>query len=79
MAALKGVTNAQLVLGLKYFMGEGVARDYVQGYKWLYIAAQKGDERAQKGIKNNSVLMSQSQINEAIRLAKEEMIKLRNS
>jgi len=74
LAAKKDISNAQVMLGVKYYKGEGVKQDFIQAYKWFYIAAQKGYEPAQKAIKLTSKHIKQSQVEEAIRLAKEENI-----
>jgi TPR repeat protein len=78
MAAAKDVANAQILLGTLYFKGSGVGQDYVQAYKWFYIASLSSDKRlidtAIKAIKLTSKHLNQKQINEAIRLAKEEKI-----
>ncbi|MCE5212092.1 MAG: sel1 repeat family protein, partial [Deltaproteobacteria bacterium] len=72
--AAKGVALAQMMLGQMYFKGEGVSQNYVQAYKWFYIAAETGDPLAQKALKITAKCMTQHQIVEAIRLAKEEKI-----
>ena len=73
-AAARGIANAQIMLGLKYAQGHGVARDPVQAYKWLYIAAEGGSNLAKKALQINSQGMTPAQMDEAVRLAKEEKI-----
>jgi len=41
---------AQYNLGVCYYKGAGVAKDYVEAYKWLLLAARQGDEDAKKNI-----------------------------
>src|ERR1700679_3582281 len=41
-AADQGEAGAQSSLGLMYGNGQGVPRDFVQAYMWLYLAAAQG-------------------------------------
>src|SRR5438128_10445380 len=41
---------AQHNLGFCYKHGEGVAKDQVEAYKWLLLAAKEGDEDAKNGM-----------------------------
>jgi uncharacterized protein len=75
LAAIKGIPNAQAMLGIMYFKGSGVPQNYVQAYKWFYIAAESGYSIGKKGMDITSKCITKGQINEAIRLAKEEKIK----
>jgi TPR repeat protein len=45
--AKAGNADAEHLLGLMYYMGRGVARDYKQAFSWHYKAAQKGKADAQ--------------------------------
>ncbi len=45
--ALKGSTTAQYDLGIKYYEGSGVPKDYNEAAKWFQKAAERGDSRAQ--------------------------------
>jgi TPR repeat protein len=45
--AKAGDADAQQLLGLMYYMGRGVPRDYKQAFAWDYKAAQKGKADAQ--------------------------------
>ena len=47
MAAEKGSTYAQYLLGYLYEDGKGVAADPVQAMKWYGLAAENGEPRAQ--------------------------------
>ncbi len=44
--AEQGLAAAQNNLGAMYINGEGVRRNYVQGYMWLSLAAKQGYKRA---------------------------------
>ena len=43
-AAEQNYAAAQYNLGFCYDNGEGVAKDYVEAYKWLLLAARQGDD-----------------------------------
>ena len=43
-AALKNHALAQYDLALMYFEGSGVEQDFVEAYKWLFIATNAGNE-----------------------------------
>lgn len=45
--ATAGHTDAQHLLGLMYYMGRGVARDYKQAFAWHHKAARQGKADAQ--------------------------------
>src|SRR5687768_7187786 len=45
--ARSGHADAQHLLGLMYYMGRGVARDYKQAFAWHHRAAQQGKADAQ--------------------------------
>jgi TPR repeat protein len=45
--AKSGNADAQHLLGLMYYMGRGVQRDYKQAFAWHYRAAQQGKADAQ--------------------------------
>ena len=70
-AAEQGHAKAQHNLGLSYFNAEGVPEDYVTGYKWLVLAAVSGDSNSVKLRNIMKNRMTQEQIAEAQRLAKE--------
>jgi TPR repeat protein len=57
MAAEKGYTNAEEVMGQCYGMGEGVEVNLAEAKRWWERAAAKGDECA---ISNLLVLRSQN-------------------
>ena len=70
MGAEQGNNGAQDMLGKLYTQGNGVARDYVQAYKWFQIA---GASVSQDGV---GLKMTPAQIDEATRLAQEWQPKL---
>ena len=45
--AKKGVTEAQVGLGLLYGKGQGLLQDYREAIKWFRLAANKGNNEAQ--------------------------------
>ena len=61
--AKKGFAKAQYNLGVMYFNGKGVAKDYSNAIKWWHLAADQGNNKAQytlgvmyeegKGVKKN--------------------------
>jgi TPR repeat protein len=44
--AERGNVFALFNLGMAYLKGIGVARDYVEAYKWLHLSATKGYDDA---------------------------------
>ena len=73
-AAERGFAPAQNQLGLCYSKGTGVAKDYVEAYKWLNLAAAKGDDRAGNARVNLAAaerFLTPEQIAEGQRLARE--------
>jgi len=46
-AAKQGDAEAQLALGLVYFIGDGVPQDYKTAFYWFRKAAKQGDASAQ--------------------------------
>lgn len=49
-AAKQGYANAQSMLGLCYYYGEGVSQDYQQAVHWYTLAANQGDATSQKDL-----------------------------
>ena len=47
LVAQTGKAEAQSLLGLMYFFGQGVKQDYPQAITWLRMAAAQGEARAQ--------------------------------
>ena len=48
--AKKGNAIAQYALGNMYRWGQGVSQDYKTSVKWLRLAAEQGDARAQSNL-----------------------------
>lgn len=70
-AAEQGDPTGQFWLGVAYAKGEGVARNPVQACMWLILANEQGFEQAAE-IENSLVAtMTETQIDEAQRLARE--------
>ena len=45
--AERGSTQAQILMGVKYYKGEGVAQDRAEAARWCRMAAENGDPRGQ--------------------------------
>ena len=71
LSAEQGLTDAQYNLGFMYNNGKGVPTDKVYAYMWFNIAAANGDKDAEEKRNKLSKTLSQSQIEEAQRLARE--------
>ena len=79
-AAEKGLAKAQMNLGRMYMLGIGVKTNYVESYKWFYLAFHNGEKIAQhylrefEGVPYGDVpitAMTGDQIKEAIDRADE--------
>ena len=73
--AEQGNAQAMFGLGLIYYNGRGVPKDYVMAYMWFNLAAAQGNETADK---NKSIVvkeMTPEQILEAQRLSREFKVK----
>lgn len=71
LSAEQGYASAQFSLGSMYANGLGVTQDYVRAVKWLNLAVISGDSVA---VKNRDILakkMTQQQLAEAQKLARE--------
>ncbi len=71
LAAEQGDIGAQSNLGNKYYLGQGLVQDYIRAHMWWNIAASQGYDVS---IKNRDIVaakMTQQQIAEAQRLARE--------
>jgi hypothetical protein len=73
-AARKGQVDALYNLGLAYSTGQGVGVDYIAAHKWFNLAALKGVQEARRWRAQISSEMSQVQIAEAQRQAREWLI-----
>ena len=69
-AAEQNFAMAQTKLGICYVVGQGVAKDYVESYKWWLLAAAQGDEVAQKELTPLEKKMTREQIAEGQKLAR---------
>ena len=70
-SAEQGYAPAQKLLGLMYFGGRGIPQDYVLAHKWCNLAAARGDSEARECRDEVQEMMSQVQVREAQRLARE--------
>lgn len=50
LAARQGDGEAQYNLGVMYYMGNGVSRDYMKTFVWWYIAATNRDAAARQNL-----------------------------
>jgi TPR repeat protein len=73
--AKQGNATAQTYLGLSHQLGDGVIQDYVLAHMYYNIAAVSGDGVALSQRRMIETMMSQSQIQEAQRMAREWMRK----
>ena len=71
LAADQNHASAQYNLAWMYYNGRGVVQDSVQAHVWLDLAARHGEQKPAAVRDLLSLLMSQSQIAEAQRLAHE--------
>ncbi|MCX6883110.1 MAG: hypothetical protein NTV12_11495 [Verrucomicrobia bacterium] len=70
-AAEQNDAGAQVNLGVRYANGEGVTKDYVEGYMWFLLAGAQGGEDAKKNIEIMERKMTREQIAEGQKLARE--------
>jgi hypothetical protein len=75
MAAEQKNAAGQNSLGMMYFNGQGVAKDYVQAHMWYNLAAAQDHDAAKNSRGIAEKLMSRNQIEEAQRLATDWMEK----
>ena len=72
-AATQGLLEAQGDLGFLYATREDkVPQDFLIAYKWLSLAAQKGDRIAKKDLEKLAATMTNNQIEEAKELVQKE-------
>jgi uncharacterized protein len=69
--AEEGQAAACYDLGLLYSTGQGVRRDFITAHKWFNLAAMKGMRRAQVDRAELATEMSEIEIAEAQRQARE--------
>jgi TPR repeat protein len=74
-AADQGDPFAQASLAILFRFGKGVAQDYVEAYKWFYVAASRTTGSDQESIlelrDSTAARMTAAQLAEASRLARE--------
>ena len=67
-----GESVAQMQLGLLFSTGQkGAPLDYVTAHKWLNLASLRGNDEAKRLRKELAGVMSQEEIAEAQRMARE--------
>ena len=69
-AAEQNDAQAQFNLSVCYANGQGVAKDYAEGYKWILLAAGQGSEFAKKALATVEGMMTPEQIAEGQKLAR---------
>ena len=60
--AEQGNVDAQYNLGVMYYEGEGVPKDYVQAYAWTIIAVVQGHEDAKHNLRGITKRLKSGQI-----------------
>ena len=68
-AAEQGNANAQYSLGLCYYLGTGVVKNEVEGYKWILLSIAQGYENARKNLSVLENKLTPAQLAEGQRLA----------
>ena len=71
LAANQANASAQYNLGVKYSNGQGVPQDFVRAHMWYNLAAAQGNKDAVKNRDRTASRMTQAQIAEAQKLARE--------
>lgn len=75
LAAEQGDVFAQASLAILYRFGKGVPQDFVQAYRWFYLAAANSTGGEQDSIAEmrdaTAAHMTKQQIDEALRMARE--------
>ena len=66
-----GIVDAQFMIGLMYSRGEGVERDFIEAYKWLKLADDRGHQKANDYTNLLSENMTPEEIAEAKKFAEE--------
>jgi TPR repeat protein len=69
-AAEQNAAAAQNNLSRCYYIANGVPKDYVEAYKWVLLAAGQGDEPARENMTMLEGVMTQEQIAEGQKLAR---------
>jgi TPR repeat protein len=71
LASAQGYARAQFNLGNMYGKGKGVKQDYVTAHMWYDLAAAQGNSYAVNGRYITAKVMTQQQIAQAQKLARE--------
>jgi len=71
LAANQGLDRAQIDLGYYYEKGKGVKQDYMEAYKWYRLGSQKNALLGSTKLDSLILKMSQEQIQEGERRAKD--------
>jgi TPR repeat protein len=71
LAARQGVAEAQYSVGRMYGLGYGVLQDDTKAHMWFNIAAISGDKASAKGRDIAASKMTQQQVEQAQRMARE--------
>ena len=71
LAADQGFADAQHLLGYMYASGEGLQESFVKAHMWFSLAAAQGHENAKQHREHAVGMMTDSQILDAERLARE--------
>lgn len=64
-AAEQGDTDSCYNVGIRYYNGRGVDKDYTQAYVWFSLAAQSGDEDALTMVKRCEEKMTADELSKA--------------
>jgi TPR repeat protein len=67
----QGNAHAQFNLGAMYANGQGVPQDYVRAHMWFNLSAAQGEKNANKQRDLVAKRMTEAQIAEAQKLARE--------
>ena len=57
--AEQGLAPAQVCLGVAYYQGEGVAKDPVEAYAWINLAAVTDEEAKKQRVELEKVMTAQ--------------------
>ena len=75
--AKKGHSAAQYNLGRMYTRGEGIPQDYIEAYKWFFLANKNGRKEGAQAMRTLAKNMMDQKIKTAILRAGEECCALK--
>ncbi len=75
--AKQGHSSAQYNLGRMYVRGEGAPKDYVEAYKWFFLADKNGRKEGNQAMRALAKSLTDKQIGEAILRAGKECCALK--